>query len=872
MNNQKQITWHAQSAKDVLHSFEVLQTGLSENQVRDRLKEFGKNQLPQTSPKSTVAIFLAQFGSPLIAILVVAAFISVGFKEWLDAGVISFAVLINAVLGFVEEYKADRSLRKLQSFLPDKAKVRRGGAVLNIDSINIVPGDIIILGTGDKITADGRIISSSFLQVNEAALTGESMSVKKDVVPVDIGASIADQTSMVFAGTVVVNGRAEVITVESGERTQIGQISRLVADVEDEKTPLQQQLAVFALWLGGAVLIISSIVFVAGLLRGFAFFDMFKISIAISVSAIPEGLIVATTVILAIGMQRILKKKALVRRLVAAETLGSVSVICMDKTGTLTTGEMSVTEIRFTNGELLESNQRSEIRQILGVTSAALVDENGENPVFSGSPTEIALAKEYWPDREKIGIEKYAELSELPFDPAFKFKAGVYKQNGSTVMFVVGAPDILLEKSDLSDQQRKKMQSVFEEMTERGLRVLLIAKKDLNGQQTEITYDGITDISVVGFVGLQDPLRSNARHTVETAGEAGLKPVMITGDHVITATLVAREVGLLIDESGIMTGLELDKMSDADLIAHIDKINVFARVLPSHKLRIVRAWQDSGASVAMVGDGVNDAPAMKAADIGVALGSGTEVTKEIADMVLLDNNFQTIVEAIREDRTIFDNIRKMIVYLLSDSFSEVVLIFGAIILSLPIPILPAQILWINLITDGFPSVALTFEPPEKGVMKDPPRNKKAPLLDAEMKVLIFIIGLFTDALLFGIYFYLLGQDLAIHHIRTFIFVALGINSLIYIFAVRKFRSSIFRSNPFENLYLIAGVGIGFVFLFIPLVVPYFRNLFEFEALSVTEWLVLLTLALFQLVLIEIVKEIFNLKRNRQLGEYQIKVL
>lgn len=850
-----QTPWHAHTISDVLSSFETSMRGLSEKQSKDRLEKFGLNKLQTKPPKSLFTIFLSQFLNPLIAILLVASIVSLVMQEWLDAGVIAFAIIINTILGCVEEYKADRSMEKLKSFLPLEARVRRDGREIIIDANKIVPGDIVILSTGDKITADGRIIHQLALEVRESALTGESSPIQKNNEKINVDTPLAEQKNRVFAGTVVVAGHGEYVVTSTGQYTELGRISSLVSRVEDRATPLQEQMKHFARWLGFAVLFLTMLLFLSGILTGISYSEMVRVSLAVAVSAIPEGLVVALTVILAIGMQRILKQNALVRRLVAAETLGSVSIICMDKTGTLTTGEMALVETYDGKGKLVGSiHKQQELAQALWNLKNVFVDlRNGKN--FIGTPTEVALVKALANREDEYQKNSCEIISEIPFDSQFKYKAGICKISNKHKLYVVGAPEVLLTKLDESDTRIKELEKTTSQMASKGLRVLLVASSEVSSEK--LSHSSIKDLKVLGIVGLRDPLRKTAKETIEKSRLAGLVPVMITGDHPQTAFHIAHEAGMINNESQILTGIELDGLSDEVFHDRLGSIFVYARVLPRHKLRIINAWQTKGFAVAMVGDGVNDAPAMKGADIGIALGSGTEVAKETADMVLLKDNFSTIVHAIEQGRAMFDNIRKMVVYLLSDSFSEIILIFGAILCGLPLPILPAQILWINLITDGFPSVALTFEKPEKGIMKESPRKRDEPILNKEMKILIFVIGIITDLALFAIYFYLLGQELNIDHIRTFIFIALGLDSLFYAFAVRTFRSSVFTTNPFSNPWLVAGIVVGFLLLLLPMLVPLLRDWFKLTPLTVVEWFVLIGLAIIELLLIEIVKFGFN---------------
>lgn len=857
------ISWHAQSIDDVMDSFSVSKDGLSNQDAQKRLEEYGRNELPIQPPGSIVRIFFSQFTNPLIIILIFAVVASAVLTEWLDVTVISIAILLNTILGFFEEYKADRSLYALKQYLPVTVKIKREGETKIIPASEIVPGDIMLLAAGDRITADARIIYEEVFEVQEASLTGESSSVKKQIENVNRKSAIGNRLNMVFAGTIVMSGHAEAIVVATALETEIGKITELVLDVIEEKTPLQENMAYFAKVLSVGIIFLSILVFAIGIVRGVDTVEMFKIAIAITVSAIPEGLIVAVTVILAIGMRRILKKHALVRRLIAAETLGSVRVICTDKTGTLTTGEMVIDEIKIKGERVVDSSKSAdylELLRILYYTNGVIVGSRDDVVSLSGSQTEVAIMKFLLPKKDSFIDKNLKSLNDLPFDSKNKFSARIVENGGNRTLFAVGAPDILIERADISDKTKKGIIRDFEEMVGRGLRVLIVVKKENMPQIRELKQSDVTDVEVVGLIGLQDPLRAEATETIEEARRAGLLTVMITGDHPETALMIAKQAGLEATHRSMLTGIELDELTDDELVDRLEKTTVFARVSPHHKLRIVHAWQRRGVSVAMTGDGVNDAPALKAADIGIALGSGTEVAKETADIVLLDNNFKTIVDAVREGRIIFDNLRKMIVYLLSDSFSAILLILGALLFALPLPILPAQILWINLITDGLPSLALTFEPGEKGVMNEPPRKKNEPILNSEMKVLIFIVGIVTDIMLFAIYFYLLGQQVSIEEIRTFIFVALGTDSLLYVFAIRKFRSSIFRSNPFENKYLVAGVFIGFLLLVAPLVIVPLKELFGFVTLAGLEWFILIIMAFIQLVFIEIVKEIYNRKR------------
>lgn len=864
MDKSTLIAWHAQSTEDVLDTVQGRPTGLTDKQVQERLLLHGKNTLPERKRTGGIRLFLSQFSNPFMLILLFAGLVSMYLQEYLDVTVIMIVVVLNVLLGFFEEYKADKSLQALQSYLPEESTVRRNGITLRVPAEEIVPGDVLLLHAGDKITADARMIKVMGCETYEAALTGESNAVHKHSDVVDAKAAVGDRANMVFAGTSVVRGSAEAVVIATGAKTQIGMITTLVADVKDEKTPLQLQLRAFARLLGFVVLVAAVIVLFIGLAKGVAFEEMFYLAVALAVAAVPEGLIVALTVVLAIGMQRILKRKALVRKLVAAETLGSVSVICMDKTGTLTTGEMQVVEIQTADGVqdiLDESNALQSLRKAILAVNAVVEQHIDGKQRITGSPTDVALHAYV----TSFPVPDLGEsVAEIPFDSSYKYVAHSYKEAARQYLYVAGAPEVILQRADVSDTDRASWQKTIDSMATSGLRTILFAQKEHHLSHASLIDDMIEDVQIVGIVGLKDPPRKEASETVHRAKRAGLRPIMITGDHPNTAITIAREVGLDATHDKVLTGVALDELSDDALRKRVLQTAVYARVMPRHKLRVVHAWQSLGASVAMTGDGVNDAPAIKAADIGIALGSGTEVTKGTADIVLLDNNFATIISAIREGRILFDNMRKMIVYLLSDSFSEIVLVMGALLFSLPLPILPAQILWINLIADGLPSIALAFEPGEKGVMLEPPRKKQASIVNSEMILLIAVIGTVTSVMLFGIYLYLYNRGIPLEEIQTFIYIALGFDSLMYVFAVRTFRTSIFRSHPFKNPQLLGAVAVGLILLFLPMIIPPLRTLFGIVPLHPLEWGLLFGLSIIELILIELIKEVYNMNRNKAL--------
>ncbi|MBT5808178.1 HAD-IC family P-type ATPase [Candidatus Uhrbacteria bacterium] len=871
-------SWHALTIEEAQKKLSVAAGGLSAKRVAKLTKKHGLNRLPTKKSDPWWRLLLSQFLSPLIAILIVAAIISGILHEWVDFGVITVAVVLNTIIGFAQEFKANKALEHLKSLVQPRAMVVRGGKEIEIGAEELVPGDILLLHTGDRIGADARIIESVDLQVNESALTGESMPIDKMTEVLGKGVTMAERLNMVYAGTSVVAGRGRAIVVATGLKSELGVIARLVEETDETDTPLQKQLSQLARWIAVGVVVIVALIYLIGVFRGQSLVHMFEISVALAVAAIPEGLMVSVTIILAIGMQRILKRKALVRRLVGAETLGSVSIICTDKTGTITEGEMSVVDVVTLSDRtsLKEVTKKDDVAwKILTISAlcndASAVREKGKL-VTKGSPTERALllaAIDRGFDLEKL-IKTHERTDEIPFSSTSKFMVTQNKWGASQAQFAKGAPAKILafcshyeqsgKRTKLTDISRKKIEDQVDGLTSEGLRLIAFGTKEkVKGLLDDEHLEGFT---FLGFVGLRDPLRANARQQITAAKRAGVRTVIITGDHPQTARAIGTEAGLVTGPESVVTGAELDTWTDDELQKRAGRVSIYARVEPRHKIRIVRAWQARGDVVAMAGDGVNDAPAIKAADIGIAVGSGTEVAKQASDLVILNNDLGTITSAIAEGRVIFDNIRKVTVYLMADSFTEIILIGGSIMMGLPIPLLPAQILWINLVADTFPNIGLTLEPPEKDVMKIPPRPRDEPVLNREMLMLIFIIGIITDLVLFVLYIWLIGEIDSIETIRSIMFAAVGIDSLIYIFAVKSFRRSIFRINPFSNLYLVGGVLIGFSLMLLALIHPFFQSIFQISPLRLSDWGLLLIIAVIKLVAIEAAKEIFIIRKSK----------
>lgn len=845
--------------------------GLSIDEVRKRQK-LGRNELPQAKPVSKIRILLSQFRSPLIYILIIAGAVTLFLREYTDAVVILAAVFVNAVVGYVQEFKASNTLRELKKVLKVKAIVLRDGKEKEILQENLVKGDIIILKTGNKVPADSRIIKSWNLKIQEAALTGEWLSADKTIKVLPEKTPLADRDNMAYMGTIVEDGEGKAVVTAIGSHTEIGKVAKLITKTKEEKTPYQKRLAHFSKVVGIIITGISLLIFIEGILTGRLFIEMFITAVAVAVAAVPEGLPIAMTVILALGMQRILKKKGLVRKLSSAETLGSTSIIATDKTLTLTEGKMKVDTIR--------AEDKKTALEISALANEAFV-ENPDEPLrnwkIKGRPTDRAkleAAGEGGIFKHKL--EKiYHKIDEIPFNSENKFIASFHKKDNSSIVFVAGAPEKIIHLSSKVKGKTKQtkltkattghLEKELEELTSKGLRVVALAYKTLRKHNTENKFnkDDIFDLTFVGFIGLKDPIRKDAKKAFHTCAKAGLRPIIVTGDHLLTAKSVGKELGLEVKKDNVMLGIELDKLSDSQLSKKLNNVNVFARVEPKHKLRIVKAWQKKNCVVAMTGDGINDAAALKKADIGISLGSGTDVAREVSDIVLLNDNFSVFVAAVEEGRAILDNMRKVITYLLSSSFTEIILIGTAIFAKIPLPITAVQILWVNLIEDGLPGIALAFEPKEDDLMSQKPPPYNVPLLTREMKVIIMAVGIATDLILLGLFFWLYKRFgmVNIDYIRTMIFTGLTIDSLFYVFTCKSLRKNIWDINILSNKFLAGSWILGWIFLLGGVYIPLFQNILGTVPLRGYDWLILAGFGLTKLLLIEITKYYFIVRRK-----------
>jgi len=868
--------WHNFSTKKVFKELNSGIKGLSEQEAEKRLKKYGYNKLPEKKSFSKIKIFFEQLKSPLIYILFIAGIITLVLEEYSDSIIIFAAVFLNTIIGYLQEKKANDALSKLKKILQSSAIIFREGQEKSTSQKKIVPGDIIFLRSGDKIPADARIIESHDLKINESSLTGEWLASDKSEKVLEKGIPLADRRNIAYMGTVIESGWGKAIIIQTGIKTEIGKIAETVGRTEDEKTPYQKKLSRFSKIIGVIIVVISVAIFIEGIITGGEFVEMLTLSVAISVAAIPSGLPVAMTVVLALGMQRILKRKGLVRRIASAETLGSTSIILTDKTGTLTEAKMKVAGIFTETKEVLKDQRISHIKalKIAMLCNESFV-ENFDEPtkrwIVNGRPTEKALflaGIQAGLSRKKLE-KKQPIIDQFLFDSNYKYAFSLHKLDSEkNILYLVGSPEkVLLMSSFLDiDGQKKKMllsdikrlKSKYERLTKDGFRIISVAYRENNDKKIDNKKEEKSkEMVYVGFFALHDPIRKETKEIMDACREAGMKPIIVTGDHMLTAKAVAEKLGFKTDKKNIMEGSELNKLSNEEFEKVFKNIQVYSRVEPTQKLKIVKAWQKAGNVVAMTGDGVNDTPALKQADIGVALGSGTDVAKEVSDLILLTDNFSIIESAIEEGRVIIDNIRKIITYLLSDSFTEVVLISVSLLFGWPLPILAAQILWVNLIEDGPLSICLAFEKKEKDIIKRKPVDYNLFLLNKEMKVLILIIGLVTDILLLGLFFMLLKYSgYEITHIRSIIFAGLTIDSLFYVFSCKSLRRNLWHINIFSNKFLIYAWIFGIVMLLMALYIPFLQELLKTSSLGLFDWGLVLGLGILNIVLIEFTKWLF----------------
>ncbi len=872
--------WHTLSLKSVKEELKTREDGLTVKESVRRLEEYGPNILPKKEKATPLVIFVRQFKSFLIGILFVAVIISAALGEMLDAVVILLILIANAVLGFVQEYRAEKALAALEQFTVPVAVCIRNGRRIQIPAVELVPGDLVILEEGKKVPADIRLEKAVNLRVNESMLTGESAPVGK--LTASLGdVPVADRKNMAFMGTIITYGRGSGFVTGTGSSTEMGKIAEMIKE-EEEVTPLQKKLNHFGKWIGVFVLIVAFAAFAVEVtIGGGDLLEMFLVAIALAVSAVPEGLPAVVTITLAVGMNRMSKRNSLVKRMSAVETLGSTTVICADKTGTMTTNEMTVKQLycggkivtvsgagfepegRFFGCEKEPEKDRNLrlLSEISAFCNNSELVKNGKWEII-GDPTEGALmvlaAKAgVWPGK----MREHKRVHEVPFSSERKLMTVVYSTPHGNTVYTKGAAEKVLElctsvykngrHSRLTQTGKVKIMGIAESMASDGLRVLGLAYKKTEG----IEKKPENNLVFVGFAGMIDPPREEVKSAIKTCRRAGIRTVMITGDHKLTALAIGKELGLIKSGSeDVVTGYDFDKLSEAELNKRVRKVNIFARVSPEHKVRILDILRKSGHIVAMTGDGVNDAPALKSADIGVAMGiKGTDVAKEVADMVLLDDNFATIVNAVEEGRGIYDNIRKFVRFLISTNFDEIFLITTAVLLNLPLPLLPIQILWLNLLTDGLPAVALSSDPNDKDIMRRKPRNPRESILHRTMGF-ILLAGVVAYAAAMSVFLLTFFGTGNVAKSRAMAFSTAMFFELFLVFNCRSETRSVFRNNPLSNRGLVAAVLISVVLQFAIIYVPFLQPIFGTAPLGLSDWPIVLGFAGLALL---VVPEIFR---------------
>lgn len=864
--------YYLQTKDEVLKEFKTSIAGLSTKQAEENLAKYGKNALVEGKKKTAFQVFLEQFKDLMVIILIIAAVIS-AFTGDLESTLVIIAVLIlNAILGTVQHVKAEKSLESLKSLSSPSAKVLRNGEKIEIDSKDVVPGDIMLLEAGDMVTADGRIFDNYSLQVNESSLTGESTNIDKADVDFDHEIPLGDRLNMVYSSSLVTYGRANVLVTGTGMNTEIGKIASLMNEAKERRTPLQVSLDKFSSQLATAILIICAIVLGLQIWRGQPIMDALLFAVALAVAAIPEALSSIVTIVQAMGTQKMAKENAIIKNLAAVESLGSVSVICSDKTGTLTQNKMTVEDI-YIGGEVLKPEQLdlgNQLHRYLLYDAVLNNDSSLKDGKSIGDPTESALLEMYRKvpgidlGNNQLGLSEsdlrglLTRQQEVPFDSDRKLMSTKHLIHTVPTIFVKGAIDVLLDRCDnirigdevrpLTDEDRKKILAQNEHFSENGLRVLTFAYKEKDEDLSPETEHGFT---FIGLVSEMDPPREESVEAVARAKKAGIRTVMITGDHKVTAVAIAKKIGIFNDGDIAVTGLELDKMSDEELEQKIEKISVYARVSPENKIRIVNAWQKKDKIVSMTGDGVNDAPALKKADIGVAMGiTGTEVSKDAASMILADDNFATIIKAVANGRTVFENIKNAIMYLLSGNLSAIITVLFASIGGFSVPFIAVQLLFINLVTDSLPALAIGMEPGAPDILDRKPRDPKVGILDKSLVTKVTLQGIIISVGVIAAF--MIGRQTSAAVACTMAFSTLTFARLLHGFNCRS-RHSIFKIGFKNNWYSLAAFAVGTLLLALILFVPGLHSLFAVTPLTNTQLLWIGFLALIPTVLIQIIK-------------------
>ncbi len=871
--------WYRKEIEEIFEILDSSPSGIFSDEARKRIAIYGLNRIEEKKKKSPFFLFLSQFSDFMIIILIIAAIISAFLGEGMDSIAILLIVFLNAVIGFVQEYKAERAMEKLREMAEPEGMVLRDSEIKKIPVEEIVPGDVVLIEAGNVVPADIRLIEAYQLKVNEASLTGESVPVEKITKTLkEKHLPLGDRKNMLFKGTAVTMGRGNGIVVETGMRTELGRIANMLQEAKEEKTPLQRRLTDLGKKLSIAFLFICTMVFLIGLLRGGEPILLFITAVSLAVAAIPEALPAVITISLSFGAKRMVEENALIRRLPAVETLGSITYICTDKTGTLTVNRMKVEEI-FWNGKIYKKENMKALENGNNLNSISFLlkiatlsnDASFQGDKFIGDPTEIALLQLGMDSgMGKEEIEKdMKRIAEIPFDSERKCMTTFHEwKDGKILSITKGAPEVIVAKSSkfvmdgkVREIDRNILTITNEKMAGDGLRVLGFAIREWNSLPENFEPENVEDdLTFIGFIGMIDPPREEAFEAVRLCKSAGIKPVMITGDHPLTAKVIAKKLMILEDDYSIITGVKLDAITLSELEERVNKIEVYARVAPEQKLKIVKALQDKGEYVAMTGDGVNDAPSLKKADIGVAMGiTGTDVAKEASDMILLDDNFATIVKAIKEGRKIYDNILKFIRFILASNVGEITAIFLAPFFGLPLPLQPIQILWINLVTDGLPGIAFSSEKEEKGIMERPPRNPKENIFSGGLGLSILWSGIFIGAIT------LLAQGLAIKfnlHWQTITFNILCLSQLWHAFACKSFIHSTFKIGFTSNPFLFWTIVGTFLLQIGTIYIPLFNKILKTTPLSIPEFIAMLLFSSLLFFAVELEKLIKRFKKGK----------
>ena len=878
--------WQTLEKNDVIRRLNTKEReGLTEEEVKIRQAKYGKNKLKDKKKESIIIKFIKQFNDFMIITLIVASIISAviskmqGENDYVDSIIIIGIVIFNALMGVIQEAKAEKSIEALKQMTPQITKVIRNGKTTEINAEDLVKGDIVILETGNFIPADCRIIESHNLKIEESSLTGEAEpSLKEANIICKKDIPLGDMKNMAFMASTVVNGTGKAIVTETGMETKVGQIANMIIEDEAPETPLQKKLGEVGKILGIACLAICIIIFIIGLIKKIEPIEMFMTAVGLAVAAIPEGLPAIVTIMLSIGVTKMAKRNSIIRKLPAVETLGSSNVICSDKTGTLTQNKMKVVEVKSRNPKFI-------ITMATLCTDCEITVENNQEKVI-GEPTEKAIVEEGL----HIGCNKketekiFSRINEIPFDSNRKMMTTIHRMGSKYRIICKGAPDVLLDKCtkevlEIGDSQdikvktldKLKIKNENEQMAHKALRVIAVAFKDVTELPRKIDSSTIeNNLTFVGLIGMIDPPREGVKEAVKTCKTAGIKTVMITGDHLETAKAIAKDLGILNNGEKAITGQELDKMTQEQLEKNIKEYSVFARVTPEHKVRIVKAWQRNGAVVAMTGDGVNDSPALKNANIGIAMGkNGTDVAKNAADIILTDDNFVTIVEAVKQGRSIYDNIKKAVHFLLSTNIGEIVTIFVGLILGLKSPLLAIQLLWINLVTDSLPAIALGLEKPEKDIMQRKPIDSKKGIFANGLWNKIILEGTMIGVLTL-VAFSIGNKYYTLEVARTMAFLSIGFLELIHSINVKN-EKSIFETGLFENKYLVGSFVLGIFVQAIVVVVPAFAKVFEVVPLSLTQWIITIAISILPIPVIELQKKIDlknEINQNKRYFRYQ----